>query len=371
MYIKNIDINNKKDLNDFINIPFELYKNNPYWVGELKKDIKHLLTKDPFWAHAQAEFFVAYKDKKPVGRIAAIINFEHNLYWAESCGMFGFFDCINDKEVSEGLFYSAASWLKEKGMACIRGPFNPSTNHTCGLAVDSFEQMPAIMMPYNYEYYAELIEADGFKKVKDLLAFERTKEDNYSPRLEKILARVRKKDNLKIRPVNVKNINEEIKIVQKIYNASWAKNWGFLPINDADIQETAKQLVQILEPRVTGIAEFEGEPAAFYISIPNMNHVLKPLKGSLLNPFNIIKALSAWKKIKDCRTLMLGVLPEYRGKGIELAMIAKFIDDGIGIGWHKSELGWILENNKDMITVLLECGCRQTKRYRIYEKSLG
>ncbi|ACC98736.1 hypothetical protein Emin_1186 [Elusimicrobium minutum Pei191] len=361
----------KKNLKHFINFQYDLYKNDKFWIGELKMDAKHALTSDPFWKHAHKQLFLAYKDGKIAGRIAAIINHTHIEYWGERTGMFGFFECIDDKQVSKALFNAAKEWLREKGMSVIKGPFNPSTNHTCGMLVNGFDEDPFIMMPYNFSYYPELMEAEGFVKAKDLLAFERVAADKFTPRFEKIVARALRSKDIKLRRINLKNLNAEIMTVRHIYNAAWAQNWGFLPISEAEILNTAKQLKMIADAKITCVAEINGVPVGFYIAIPNMNHMLKILKGTILNPFKLIKGLIAWKKIKDVRLIMLGVLPEYRHRGVELILIKDIVEHGVDVGYGKAELSWMLEDNKDIINVVTETGCRKSDRvYRIYQSPI-
>lgn len=357
----------EEELNAFIDFPYTLYKGNPFWVGELKSDTKKLLTTDPFWAHARRELFLAYDNGRVAGRIAAVINDTHNEYWHENAGFFGFFECINDPRIARELFKSAQTYLKSAGAAFMRGPFNPSSNHTCGLLIDNYDKRPFIMMPYNFDYYPTLIENAGLRKTKDLLAFERTQAHQYSPRMQKILDRLNKRSGITLRPINIKNFEQEVMAVKEIYNASWAKNWGFLPIGDAEILNMGRELKPILVPALTAIAEQNGQKIGFYISIPDMNAVLRHLRGSFKNPLGALRALWAWKKLKECRLIMLGVAPEHRGKGAELMLIDHIIKNGTARGWQKAELSWILEDNKDIIAVITEAGCTQTKRYRVYE----
>ncbi|MDR0953213.1 MAG: GNAT family N-acetyltransferase [Elusimicrobiota bacterium] len=359
----------KASLKDFINFPFELYKGSPYYVGELKVDTKHTLTTDPFWQHARRELFVAKRGAKTVGRIAAIVNEDHNNYWKDETGFFGFFECENNKQTAQALVNAAANWLKGQGLKTIRGPLNPSSNHTCGVLINKFNAMPSIMMPYNPPYYDDILQNAGLKKVKDLLAFERTDKDDFSPRMHKIMARILKNPAIKIRQIDLKHFNDEVEIVRKIYNASWANNWGFVPITEAEIQNVAKQLKLIVRPEITCVIEYNGKPAGFAISIPNMNHTLKILNGRL-NPLKIIPALLKWKQTNDCRMIMLGVHPDYRGHGIELLLVRSVVVKGVNKGWHKAELSWVLEDNQGIISVMEEAGCYKTKTYRIYEKPL-
>ena len=358
------------ELKEFVDFPFELYKDNPYWVGELKADTVKLLRQDnAFWHHAERALFIACQNGKPVGRIMALVNRAHNEYQKENIGFFGFFDCINDEKVSAALFAKAEDWLRAKGVSAVRGPANPSSNHVYGLLTDSFDSMPAIMMPYNFPYYMELIEKAGFRKVKDLLAFHRTKEDKFSERFLKVCNRCARAKGITLRQLNLKKIDEEAEIIRDIYNKAWAENWGFVPLDKQGMADVVNELKLVVKPEGTCVLEVEGVPAGFYIAIPNMNHALKELRGSLTNPWRILKALWAWRKIKDARLIMLGVSPEFRKRGIDLVLIKHIVDHGVAV-WNEAELSWVLEDNDGIIRGIMESGCHPSKRYRVYQKDL-
>lgn len=364
------EISSPSDIQAFIDFPFTLYKDNSYWVGELKADTKHLLdTKNPFWATATRALFMAYEGEKPLGRIMALVNRAHNEYHRENIGFFGFFDCVNDEKVSAALFCAAQDWLKAQGVDKMRGPASPSSNHVYGLLVDGFDSMPAIMMPYNFAYYADLIEKAGLTKAKDLLAFYRTKDDKFSERFLKVCARCERAKGITLRRLNLKKIDEEAEIIRKIYNAAWAENWGFVPLDKRGMADIVKELKPIIRTEGTCVIEENGVPAGFYICIPNMNHVLKILRGSLKNPWRVLKALWTWKHIKDARLIMLGVMPEFRKRGLDLILIKHIVTHGVAV-WNAAELSWVLEDNAGMIRGIEECGCHPYKRYRVYEKSL-
>lgn len=364
------ELTTDKELDTFVDFPFELYKNDPYFVGELKADTKHLIgKKDSFWKTACRALFMAYEGEKPVGRIMALVNRAHNEFHHENIGFFGFFDCINDEHVSTALFQAAEKWLRAQGVTAMRGPANPSSNHTYGLLVDGFDSMPAIMMPYNFPYYAELIEKAGLGKIKDLIAFHRTKEDVFSERFLKVCARCERAKGITLRRLDLKNLNKEAEIIREIYNKAWAENWGFVPLGKEEMVEIIRELKTILRVEGTCMLEVDGVPAGFYIAIPNANHIFKELKGSLKNPWRILKALWVWKRIKDARLIMLGVLPEYRKRGIDLILIKHIVTHGVAV-WNEAELSWVLEDNAGMIRGIEECGCHYSKRYRVYQKDL-
>ncbi len=358
------------EIDAFVDFPFTLYKDNPYWVGELKADTKHLLdTKNPFWATASRALFMAYEGDKPVGRIMALVNRAHNEYHKENIGFFGFFDAVNDEKVSAALFQAAEKWLKAQGVDAMRGPASPSSNHVYGLLVDSFESMPAIMMPYNFAYYAGLIEKAGLTKAKDLLAFYRTKDDKFSERFLKICARCERAKGITLRRLNLHKIDEEAEIIRQIYNAAWAENWGFVPLAAREMADIVEELKPIIRIEGTCVIEENGVPAGFYICIPNMNHVLRVLKGSLKNPWRVLRALWTWKRIKDARLIMLGVSPEFRKRGLDLILIKHIVTHGVAV-WDSAELWWVGEVNAGMVHAIQECGCHPYKRYRVYQKDL-
>ncbi len=368
MSITVVDAENK--LREFVQFPYDLYKGNPYWVGELKGDTLKLLRLDnAFWQHARRKLLLAYQNGRVVGRLCALVNDVYNEYQKENIGFFGFFECVNDAAVSHALFAEGEKWLRAQGVTAVRGPANPSSNHVYGLLTDHFDQMPAIMMPYNFAYYMELIEKEGFSKVKDLLAFERTRENQFTPLFEKIVARAGRSKGLTLRRLNLKKLPEEAKIIRQIYNHAWAANWGHTPIGEQEMQDMVQELKWVVRPEGTCVAEVDGVPAGFYIAIPNMNHVLKILRGSLWCPWRLLRALWQWRHIRDARLIMLGIEPAYRKRGIDLVLINHIVKYGVAL-WDKAELSWILEDNEGIIRAMTEAGCYPIKRYRLYQKSL-
>ena len=358
-----------QNVKQFVNFPFKLYKGCTHYISDLKSNLVTLLTKDPFWQNNERALFLLYEDDELIGRICALTNIAHNKHWQDKTGFFGCFDCINDTRAANSLFTAASAWLKEKGCKYIQGPVNPSTNHTCGVLLDNFDKDPFIMMPYNFSYYDELIKSCGLEKAKDLVAFERTDKEEYSPRMQKLIDRFKRNKDITFRPINLKKFDEEVHTVCKIYNDSWAQNWGFVPISDAEIKQTAKELKTIVRPEMTTICEVKGEVAAFAICVPNFNKVLKEWQQNT-GISKIFKAIKAYRKMDDCRMLMLGVHPDHRGRGLELLVVNEIIDKSVKKGWHKAELSWLLEDNKGIISVVQETGCYKTKTYRIYRKHI-
>lgn len=278
-------------LGAFVNFPYTLFKSHPYWVGELKKDVRHLLDlSHPFWRHGERKLFMVYRAGRPVGRIAAIINSKHNAFHDEKCGFFGFFDCVDDRDVSGLLFDAALKWIKTKGMDKVRGPVNPSTNESCGLLVEGFDSPPMVMTPYNPPYYVDLIAAAGFAKAKDLYAFQAYISNGFPERLDKIVRRMTRAGNIRVELVDIRRIDKALADLKDIYNAAWDTNWGFVPMTNEEMDEMACSLKPLLKPEHLYFVKVDDAPAGFALLLPDFNVALKAVNGSL-NPLNILPFL--------------------------------------------------------------------------------
>jgi len=360
-----------QNLNEFIDFPYKLYKNDPYWIGDLKKDvIKILSPSHPFWLHSERKLFMVYEGNKAIGRIAAIINHNHNSFQNEKCGFIGFFDCENNKEAANLLFSSAIQWLKTQGMDIVRGPANPSSNEVWGLLIEGFNSSNVIMMPYNYPYYISLFENYGFRKEKDLFAFKFITEHGFPERFEKIVQRSMRSGNITIESVDRKEIDKSLDIVKDIYNKAWEKNWGFVPMTEKEIENMANDLKPILKKEYLFFVKVNNEPAAFCLMLPDFNIALKSLKGKI-NILNFIPFLyKMFFKLKSGRLLALGVKKEFRYRGLELILIKQAIENAKKLGWEYSELSWTLEDNYKINSIIEEVGGFLYKKYRIYRKDI-
>ncbi|MCG2726087.1 MAG: hypothetical protein L6420_07505 [Elusimicrobia bacterium] len=360
----------EKNLIDFVNFPYELFKKNPYWVGELKKDVFHLLElKHPFWQHSERKLFIARKDGRIIGRIAAVLNHSYNEFHDENTGFFGFFDCINNEETAKKLLDQASLWLKEKGAGIIRGPVNPSTNETCGILIEGFDSPPVIMMPYNPPYYAGLIENAGFSKIKDLLAFKKYSDEPFSDRLKKILKRIERTANIEIKQADIKNLSCELSLFKEIYNQAWAENWGFVPITDNEIIDLANTLKPLLKPEYLYFVQINNKAIGFVLLLPDFNIPLKTANGKL-TLLNILPFLWKMLNINRGRLLAMGVKKEYRNRGIELLLIEQAMKSAQKFNWDYAELSWTLEDNEKVNKVIDMAGGKVYKKYRIYDKTL-
>ena len=365
------------DLKAFIDVPFRLYADDKDWAAPLKSDVRWMLDvdKNPFWKHAKRELFLARRDGRVVGRIAAIADDEHNKVHSEKTGFFGFFECEEDREAASALLGAAETWAKATLPGCeqLRGPVNPSLNDEAGALVpaESDPGIPYIMMTYNPAYYLDLFAAAGYAKVKDLLAIQAPVDERSFERLKRVtdIVRKREKGRATVRPIRMDKFDEDLAIVKDLYNRSWEKNWGFVPMTSDEIDAMAKKLKPILYPPWVLFVELDGKAVGFHLALPDYNLVLKELGGSLL-PFGWLKFLLLKKKIDRVRTLALGILPEYRRRGFDALLYYEAVKEGVRLKYKWAEFSWLLEDNQDILRPLEVFGGKIYRRYRIVEKRL-
>jgi GNAT superfamily N-acetyltransferase len=365
-------VHNKRDLTKFIDFPHDLYSGDENYVPELFIAQEDLLgKKHPFFHHSEADYFLAYIDNKIVGRIAAIKNNNYIAYTGDLAGSFGFFDVIQDYEVAKALFDRVVEWLKERGLNKILGPNNYSTNETCGALIEGFDSPPTVMMPYNKPYYIEFLDRYGFEKDMDLLSYKILTKDVPQKLLDmapKILERLNKK-GIAIRKLNMKKFDQEVDKIIKIYNAAWEKNWGFVPMTDEEFKHAAKDMKKILDSDFLLIAEHQGQPIGFSLSIPDMNVPLKHLKRGRLLPFGIFKLLYYKNNIDRVRIVTLGIIEGYRKMGIDAYFYTQAFEEAKKKKMLFGEASWILENNEIMNKALININGQLYKKHRLYKKS--
>ncbi|TDX01671.1 GNAT family N-acetyltransferase [Dinghuibacter silviterrae] len=363
-----------KGMKAFVDFPHTLYAGEPNYVPELFIAQRDLLTpgKHPFHENAEIQKFLAYEDGKPVGRIAAIFNRNHNAFNQASDGFFGFFDVIDSQPVADALLKAAAGWVKGKGATTFIGPVNPSTNETCGLLIEGFDQPPVAMMTFNKPYYARLLENAGLGKKVDLLAWwiDRESRNDRTVRLLDSLEQRLTRHGITIRPVRVKDFAKEAAALREVYNKAWDKNLGFVPMTENEFNYLAKDLKMLLDPKLCLLAEHEGKVVGFALAIPDINQILIKVRRGRLLPFGIIKLLTGMKKIKSIRVLALGVVDGYRKLGIEACFYAYIIKRGLERGMQGAEASWILEHNDLMNKGIESVNGKVYKKYRIYEKAI-
>lgn len=364
-------VNGRRLLNRFIDFPYKLYKDDKNYVPELRLAQRDILNrkKNPFFRHAEAEYFIAINEKgNVVGRIAAITNEMYVKHWNENYGFFGFFECVDNQEVANALFDSAVEWLKKKGVNGVYGPMNPSTNDQCGILIEGFDTPPYIMMVHNKSYYNALIDNYGFSKKMDLFSYHLSTKTvpvhmlNLAIKIEERLA----KRGIIIRKVNFKDIKQEAVKLRYIYNKAWEKNWGFVPMTSLEFDKLVKDLRMVTTPDLVYIVEDKGEPVAFVACLPNINEVTIKIRNGRLFPFNFLKLISFKKKVKSLRVLTLGLIEKYRKTGIDACLYAKSFEGAKKLGYKEAEASWILENNLMMNRALENVNGKVYKKYRIY-----
>jgi hypothetical protein len=365
------EVKNQKDLMTFVRFPWEIYQGNRRWVPPLLKDLLLKFDlKHPFRSHAEMILFLARREGKIVGRIAGIIDHHYIEFHQEKVGFFGFFESIPDAEVAGILLSSVADWLKGHGMEKMAGPMNPSTNDECGLLIEGFDSPPCLMMPYNPPHYPSLLEGFGLRKRMDLYAFLLEESSFLLDRLDRITQRLRKREpQLDVRPIYLRRLNEELKIIKDIYNQAWSRNWGFVPLTDEEINLLAKELKSLVVSDLVLFAYWGEEPVGFSVSLPDYNVVLKHLNGKI-GLLGLLKFLYYSKKINKIRVMLLGVKHDFQKKGVEGLLYVETFKNGIKRGYHRAECSWILEENVLMQRGIEAMGGKRYKTYRIYEVDL-
>ncbi len=362
------EVKNKQDLMTFIRFPWKIYQEDRYWVPPLIKDqLEKFSSNHPFFSHSEMILFLAHWGGEIVGRIAGIIDRNYLGFHQEQVGFFGFFESIYDREVALELLARVRGWLKEHGMEKMIGPMNPSTNDECGLLIEGFDFPPRLMMAYNPAYYSSLLEGFGLKKAMDLYAYWLDKESFQGERLNRITERILKKEpRLSVRPINLRQFDEELKIVKEIYNQAWSRNWGFVPMGEEEIDDLAKNLKPLVVPDLVLFAYWDKEPVGFTVSLPDYNEVLKHLNGNV-GLLGAIKFLYYSRKIKTVRVMLLGVKHAFQKRGLEGLLYVETFRNGIKKGYENAECSWILEDNILMQRGLEAMGGKRYKTYRIYE----
>ena len=366
-----------KDLKDFIQVAFEVYRDDPAWVPPLHMEITDRLTpeKNPFFEHAEVALFTAWKDGKAVGRISAQIDHEHLRIHEDNAGFFGFFDTVDDQEVASALIAAAEDWLASRGMTVMRGPFSLSINEETGLLVEGFDSPPTIMSPHHRSYQGALAEAAGLQKVKDCYGWKHQVVPAPA-RAQRAWEAITSLPEVRFRSVSPRNLKKEVRDILDVFNDAWQHNWGFVPATDAEAKKTAADLLLILDKELSFFAEIDGQPVAICVCLPNLNEVIFDFGGKL-NPVTVGKLI--WRlKIrgpKSARLMLLGIRTDLRGKRryapLAMAVIAELVRRGLKQGYEWAELGWTLEDNGLINAAIRSMGATIYKRYRLFEKPIG
>jgi GNAT superfamily N-acetyltransferase len=366
----------------FVHFQWQVYKDDPRWVPPLISERVEFLDKErhPFHQHSRVELFMARRDGKPVGTIAAILNNRHNEFHGERVGFFGLFEVLPDQEAARALLETASDWVRGQGMTAIRGPANYSTNEEVGLLVDGWDGPPVIMMTYNPRYYVDFIEAAGFRKAMDLVAYMLDltplgpRGENLPPKLLRVAKKIQQRRGFTARKADMRRFDAEVARFKRIYNSAWEKNWGFVPLTDAEIDHIANGLRQIVDPDILWFAEKDGQPIGAMLPLPDLNQALiraYPRPG-VPEWWTMVKLLWYWK-VRGCvdtiRGFAGGVLEPYRGRGVEAVLLTKMAEAALP-RYRRAEISWVLENNVMMRRTAEMLGAQVYRTYRIYEKEV-
>lgn len=353
----------------FLNLPWQIYRGNPYWVPPLRKTQKELVgyARHPFQEISEQQTFLAYGDGKPVGRISAIVNHASNRHFGEQRGYWGFFESIDHRDVAHALFDAARAWLGERGMTSVRGPTNPSMNYECGLLIDGFAMQPTFMMPYNLPYYQQLVESYGWVKTQDLFTYIGVADQlqTLDPKLQRVHDGARERFDIQIRPIDKRRFREEITLYLEIYNRSMAGMWGFVPLTEGEIKRIASELKMLILPELAQIAEVDGRPAGAVFGLPDYNPRIKKIDGRLF-PFGWMTLLSR-KPFKRFRAISTTVLPEFQMWGVSIVLLAALVPEFIKLKLQEVEFSWVAESNHLSRSSLQRGGAIYEKTHRMYD----
>ncbi len=366
-------VNSRKTGKEFLMLPFRINADDPHWVPPLLMNVRQLMDrKHPFHEHADVEFYVARDiSNKVVGRISACVNRTHNEYHNEKTGFFGFLECENDNELAALLLATAENYVKEKGMKSIRGPFNLSTNEECGLLVEGFDTDPRLMMTHNPKWLGGLVEAAGYSKLMDLLAYWLDGDSDKFEKLLRIAKMVERRGNWTVRGINLKDLENDMRKIMAVYNECWGENWGFVPESPREFTAMVDELKMLITSELTPMVELDGELVAFGVALPDANIAFKKGRGRALPTILALKVPPFKVKIDRVRVLLMGVKKKYRNRGLEALVIDRIIKNSKKMGMGRGELSWVLENNREMRAILeKQMNADLYKRYRIYEKEL-
>lgn len=364
------------ELRTFIKLPWRLYRNEPRWVAPLLMDLKKRLDqkRNPFFKHAEAQYFLAWRGDRPVGRISAHIDRNLNEFQDNDWGLFGWFECEDDPEAARALLDTAERWLRERGAGRMVGPMDFTTNDECGLLIEGHERPPIILCPWHHPYYQRLFESEiGMDKAMDLYMWSLYVDvrDKVHPAIWEMADKLEAEHGIVCRGFRKKDLQAEVSRFLEVYNAAWERNWGFVPLTEEEVRHYAKDLKPVLDENWAMVAERKdtGEVVGAALTLPDYNQVLAKLNGRLL-PFGWIKALRERKKIDAVRVFALGVKPAYQHTGVAARFYQMHFDAAERTPQKGGEMGWILEVNKPMNRAMEGMGGEIVRRYRVYERVL-
>lgn len=373
-----VPVTSRHDLDSFIAVPHAVFADDPAWIAPLHLERRQHLSvrKNPYFRHAEAQFFLARRAGETVGRISAQIDRLHIARYDDATGHFGFLDAVDDGEVFAQLLGSAESWLKERGMRRIEGPFSLSINDESGLLVEGFDKPPFILMGHARPYYARHVEAAGYRRTKDLIAYEYDLRTPLPHSIAAMVAKTKDSGELVIRPLSKRNLARDLEIIIGIFNDAWSANWNFVPMTGEEIENLGDLLKMLISGEHVAIASLNGDPAAMAVTLPDINGMIRDLGGRLL-PFGWARLLwrLKFRTHAGARLPLMGVKTRYRGSiagaVLAFALIDTVREFHLSRGTVRSELSWVLEDNIPLRRIVETIGSVPYKTYRVYDKPLG
>lgn len=373
-----VPVRSRRALRQFIDLPWRIYDRQRYprWVPPLRVMVSDALDtrKNPFYREASRELFLAVRDGRPVGRIAAIENRAHNEFHQDRVGFFGFFESLEDQEAADGLFAAAREWLAGRGLDTMRGPMSPSTNAECGLLVDGFDEHPMFMTPWNPPYYLALFERAGLVPAKELLGYLfpfGPQGIHADDRVREHARRAAADAKLTFRHIDMRQYAAELDRAWEIYNSAWERNWGFVPMSHEEFVHMAKDLKPLIRPDWGLVAEVDGKAAGFFLALPDYNEIFRRIGNGRLLPTGIFKLLTGKMKLQNGRVMLLGVKPEFRSRSLVALLLNEILERGYQTGVRFGEASWILEDNLAMRRPLERLGAKVYRRWRVFDKPVA
>jgi len=369
-------VRDRRDLRRFVTLPSALYRNEPRWIAPLELDVRKRLdrSRNPFFEHAEAEYFLAWRDGEPVGRISAHIDHRFNEFQSNRWGMFGFFESERSQETAHALLGAAEVWLRERERDRMVGPMDFTTNDECGLMIEGHERPPIILSSWHHPYYQELLESYGLVKAMDLLMWSLhiSGRSNVRDAIWRRAERVESEYGIVVRSMRKRDLDAEVSRFLEVYNAAWERNWAAVPLSEKEVRHYAKDLRPILDENWAFIAERTdtGEVVGAALTLPDYNQVLAHLHGRLL-PFGWAKALYWRRRIDAVRVFALGVKPDYQHTGVAARFYQLHFDAAERTPQKGGEMGWVLETNRPMNRAMEGMGGSIVRRFRVYERTLG
>jgi hypothetical protein len=365
------------NLKDFLDVVTRIYRDDPAFRRPLDQDLKDRLNakKNPFFEHGEGAAFTAYRGRECLGRITASIDREHLSKYKDETGFWGFLDTTDDAEVASALIARSEEWLRARGMKRARGPISINMNEEIGCLIEGFDTPPFIYMPHHRPYQSKLIEGAGYAKAKDFFAWSYVVGD-LNARTRKARDEIKSMPEVTSRMVSYKDMERDVALIMEIFNDAWSDNWGSVPVTQAEVRKTASDFKLFLIPEITRIVSIDGEPAAVAVAVPNLNELVRDLRGKLF-PLGILKLLYRLKVAgpKSARVMILGIRKKWRHvkkyAGLSIFLYAELNESGKRIGMTHGELGWTLEDNAPVNTGIKLMGGKPYKRYRVYEKALA